>query len=64
MTVRVYDVDSGTLIATEVIENPDSTYFNRIPRIYLLDGAKTAVVILGGSINEVDTLTATFPFGE
>ena len=64
LTVRVYDVDSGTLIATEVIENPDSTYFNRIPRIYLLDGAKTAVVILGGSINEVDTLASTFTFGE
>ena len=64
LTVRVYDVASGVLVATEVIENSDSTYFNRIPRIYLLDGAKTAVVLLGGSINEVDTLVSTFTFGE
>ena len=64
LTVRVYDVASGELIATEVIENSDSTYFNRIPRIYLLDGAKTAVVLLGGSISEVDTLVSTFTFGE
>ena len=33
--------------STEVIENSDPTYFNRIPRIYLLDGAKTALVVLG-----------------
>ena len=63
LTVRVYDVASGELLATEVIENSDSTYFNRIPRIYLLDGAKTAVVVLGGSISEVDTLVSTFEFG-
>ena len=64
LTVRVYDVASGELIATEVIENSDPTYFNRIPRIYLLDGARTAVVVLGGSISEVDTLVSTFSFGE
>ena len=64
LTVRVYDVASGELIATEVIENSDTTYFNRIPRIYLLDGAKTAVVVLGGSIIEVDTLVSTFTFGD
>ena len=64
LTVRVYDVASGALVATEVIENSDPTYFNRIPRISLLDGAKTAVVVLGGSIIEVDTLVSTFTFGE
>ena len=64
LTVRVYDVASGELLATEVIENSDPTYFNRIPRIYLLDGAKTAVVVLGGSISEVVTLVSTFTFGE
>ncbi|WP_300692214.1 WD40 repeat domain-containing protein [uncultured Oscillibacter sp.] len=63
LTVRVYDVASGELVATEVIENSDPTYFNRIPRIYLLDGAKTAVVVLGGSISELDTLVSTFEFG-
>ena len=64
LTVRIYDVDSGELIATEVVENANSTYFNRIPKIYLLDEAKTAVVLLGGSINELDTLVSTFTFGE
>ena len=64
LTVRVYDVTSGKLVATEVIENSDPTYFYRIPSIYLLDGAKTAVVILGGNISEVDTLVSTFTFGE
>ena len=64
LTVRVYDVVSSELITTEVIENSDPTYFNRIPRIYLLDGARTAVVLLGGSISEVDTLVSTFTFGE
>lgn len=64
LTVRVYDVDSGELIGAEVIENADSTYFNRIPQIYLLEGSKTAVVLLGGSINEIDTLVSTFTFGE
>ena len=64
LTVRVYDVASGELIATKVIENSDPTYFKRIPRICLLDEAKTAVVLLGGSIGEVDTLVSTFTFGE
>ena len=63
LTVRVYDVATGELAATEVIENSDSTYFSRIPRIYLLDGSKTAVVVLGGSIDELDTLVSTFEFG-
>ena len=63
LTVRVYDVASGKLVATKVIENSDPAYFYRIPRIYLLDGAKTAVVLLGGSISEVDTLVSTFTFG-
>ena len=62
LTVRVYDVASGALVATEVIKNSDPTYFYRIPRIYLLDGAKTAVVVLGGSIDELDTLVSVFEF--
>ena len=62
LTVRVYDVASGELVATEVIENSDPTYFYRIPRIYLLDGARTAVVVLGGSIDELDTLVSVFEF--
>ena len=62
LTVRVYDAASGELVAAEVIENSDPTYFYRIPRIYLLDKAKTAVVVLGGSIDELDTLVSVFEF--
>ena len=64
LTVRVYEAASGKLIATKVIQNSNKTYFYRIPSIYLLDEAKTAVVLLGGSINEVDTLVSVFTFGE
>ena len=64
LTIRIYDVDSGKLIATKVIENANAAYFNRIPRIYLLGDAKTAVILLGGGINEIDTLVSTFEFGE
>ena len=64
LTIRVYEVDSGELVATEMIENADSTYFNRVPRVYLLDEAKTAVVLLGGSIEGIETLVSTFEFGE
>lgn len=64
LTVRVYEAASGKLIATKVIQNSNKTYFYRIPSIYLLDEAKTAVVLLGGGIGEVDTLVSTFTFGE
>ena len=62
LTVRVYDVASGALLADKVIENPNPTYFYRIPSIYLLDEAKTAVVVLGSSIDELDTLVSVFEF--
>ena len=63
LIIRIYDVSSGSLIHAEEIENPDKTYFYRIPQIYLFDNSKTALVLLGGGIQELDTLTATFPFG-
>ena len=64
LTIHIYDVASGKLIATKVIQNSNSTYFNRIPKIYLLDDAKTAVVLLGSTISEVNTLVSTFKFGD
>ncbi len=64
LTIRIYDVASGKLIATKVIQNPNSTYFSRIPKVYLLDDAKTAVVLLGSSISEVNTLVSAFQFGD
>lgn len=64
LTVRIYEAASGKLLATKVIQNSNKTYFYRIPSIYLLDEAKTAVVLLGGNISEVDTLVSAFTFGE
>ena len=64
LTIRVYEAASGKLLATKVIQNSNKTYFYRIPSIYLLDEAKTAVALLGGGIGEVDTLVSTFTFGE
>lgn len=63
LTIRIYEVSSGSLIHTEEIENPDKLYFYRIPQIYLFDNSKTALVLLGGGIQEIDTLAVTFYFG-
>lgn len=64
LIIRIYEVSSGSLIHTEEIENPDKTYFYRIPQIYLFDNSKTALVLLGGGIQDLDTLVSTFTFGE
>lgn len=63
LIIRIYEVSSGSLIHTEEIENPDKTYFYRIPQIYLFDNSKTALVLLGGGIQDLDTLVSTFTFG-
>lgn len=63
LTVRVYAVDSGELLATETIEVDDSRYVGRIPQVILLDDAQAAIVLLGCGIEEIDTAVATFSFG-
>lgn len=63
LIIRIYEVSSGSLIHKEEIENPDKTYFYRIPQIYLFDNSKTALVLLGGGIQKLDTLVSTFTFG-
>ena len=63
LIIRIYEVSSGSLIHTEEIKNPDKTYFYRIPQIYLFDNSKTALVLLGGGIQKLDTLVSTFTFG-
>ena len=63
LTVRVYAVDSGELLATETIEVDDSRYVGRIPQVTLLDDAQAAIVLLGCGIEEIDTAVATFSFG-
>ena len=63
LTVRVYAVDSGELLATETIEVDDSRYVGRVPQVILLDDAQAAIVLLGCGIEEIDTAVATFSFG-
>lgn len=63
LTVRVYAVDSGELLATETIEVDNPLYVGRIPQVILLDDSQTAVVLLGCGIEETDTAVATFSFG-
>ena len=63
LTVRVYAVDSGELLATETIEVDDSRSVGRIPQVILLDDAQVAIVLLGCGIEEIDTAVATFSFG-
>ena len=63
LTVRVYAVDSGELLATETIEVDDSRSVGRIPQVILLDDAQAAIVLLGCGIEEIDTAVATFSFG-
>lgn len=63
LTVRVYAVDSGELLATETIEADDSRSVGRIPQVILLDDAQAAIVLLGCGIEEIDTAVATFSFG-
>jgi len=63
LTVRVYAVDSGELLATETIEVDDSRYVGRIPQVILLDDSQAAIVLLGCGIEEIDTAVATFSFG-
>lgn len=64
LIIRIYEVSSGSLIHKEELENPDKTYFYRIPQIYLFDNSKTALVLPGGGIQELETLVATFTFEE
>lgn len=63
VTVRVYAVDSGELLATETIEVDDPRHAWRIPQVSILDDPRAAVVLLGCGIDEVDTAVATFGFG-
>ena len=63
VTVRVYAVDSGELLATETIDVDDPRYTWRIPQVSIVDDAQAAVVLLGCGIGEIDTAVSTFSFG-
>ncbi len=63
LTIRIYEVESGKLAATKTITKTDARYFYRIPRIVILDDAKTAAAFLGSGINEVQTSMSILHFG-
>ena len=64
LTLRIYETKTGSLVHTETITHSDSVYFNRIPRVTILDDPKYCIVLLGASMSDVDTVSATFNFGD
>lgn len=64
LTIRIYETKTGNLVHTETITHSDSVYFNRIPRVTILDDPKYCIVLLGASMSDVDTVSATFNFGD
>ena len=62
VTINIYDTASGKNIHTETVQDSNSTYFQRVPQILILDESGTCIVVLGRGIDEVNTLIATFGF--
>lgn len=64
VTINIYDTASGKNIHTETVQDSNSTYFQRVPQILILDESGTCIVVLGRGIDEVSTLITTFGFAE
>ena len=62
VTINIYDTASGKVIHTETVKDNNSTYFQRVPQILILDESGTCIVVLGRGIGEVSTLITTFGF--
>lgn len=62
VTINIYDTASGKSIHTETVQDSNSTYFQRVPQILILDESGTCIVVLGRGIDEVSTLITTFGF--
>lgn len=62
VTINIYDTASGKNIHTETVQDSNSTYFQRVPQILILDESGTCIVVLGRGIDEVNTLITTFSF--
>ena len=62
VTINIYDTASGNVIHTETVKDNNSTYFQRVPQILILDESGTCIVVLGRGISEVSTLITTFGF--
>ena len=62
VTINIYDTASGNVIHTETVKDNNSTYFQRVPQILILDESGACIVVLGRGIGEVSTLIKTFGF--
>jgi len=62
VTINIYDTASGKNIHTETVQDSNSTYFQRVSQILILDESGTCIVVLGRGIDEVNTLITTFSF--
>ena len=62
VTINIYDTASGKVIHTETVKDNNSTYFQRVPQILILDESGACIVVLGRGIGEVSTLITAFGF--
>jgi hypothetical protein len=62
VTINIYDTASGNVIHTETVKDNNSTYFQRVPQVLILDESGACIVVLGRGIGEVSTLITTFGF--
>lgn len=63
VTINIYDTaSSGKVIHTETVKDNNSTYFQRVPQVLILDESGACIVVLGRGIGEVSTLITTFGF--
>ena len=62
VTINIYDTASGKVIYTETVKDNNSTYFQRVPQVLILDESGACIVVLGRGIGEVSTLITTFGF--
>ncbi|EOT28799.1 hypothetical protein VSQ32_17005 [Lachnospiraceae bacterium KK002] len=62
VTINIYDTASGKVIHTETVKDNNSTYFQRVPQVLILDESGACIVVLGRGIGEVSTLITTFGF--
>lgn len=62
LTIRIYSTSTGELLHTEVIPDNGQDYFYRIPQVLILDGSHTCIVLMGQTMDQVETLATVFEF--
>lgn len=62
MTIRIYSTSTGELLHTETIKDNGQDYFYRIPQILILDESRTCIVLMGQSMDDMESMTTVFKF--